>query len=83
MSQPVPVQLRPVQTGDDVVVAVEGGFVRRKAPCDGAVIELPDREVFLPAEALIEVLQRLDRLPRPAPTEQLPLAPAAPARGRR
>ncbi len=61
-------------------MAVEGGFVRKKAPCDGIAIETPERDVFLPVESLLEALRQLDAVPRPAPTVQLPLAPAKKAR---
>lgn len=67
------IRVRPIRTGDEISVAVEGGFVRRKAPCDGVVVEVPERDVFLPAESLIEALRQLDALPRPTPTVQLPL----------
>jgi hypothetical protein len=55
--------IRAVRAGDEVSVQVEGGFVRRRAPSDGIVVELPDRDVFVTADALVEALRTLGRIP--------------------
>jgi hypothetical protein len=55
--------LRPVRAGDEITVQVEGGFARRRAPADGVVVELADRDLFLRAEALVEALRVLGRAP--------------------
>jgi antitoxin (DNA-binding transcriptional repressor) of toxin-antitoxin stability system len=57
--------MRAVRAGDEIIVEVEGGFVRRLAPADGVVVELADREVFVPADALVEALRTLGRIPNP------------------
>ena len=59
MTQPSQVRLRAVRAGDEISVAVEGGFVRRRAPGDGVVIELDDRDLYLPVEALVDALRAL------------------------
>jgi hypothetical protein len=51
-----------VRGGDDISVEVEGGFVRRRAPADGIVIQLADRDVYVTADALVEALRTLGRL---------------------
>jgi hypothetical protein len=53
--------VRPVHAGDEISVQVEGGFARRPAPSDGVIVELPDRDVFLAAETLVEALRTLGR----------------------
>ncbi len=55
--------LRPVRAGAPISVEVAGGFVRRPAPADGVVVELADRDVFLPADTLVQALRALDELP--------------------
>ncbi len=57
-----PPTVRAVRAGDTISVEVQGGFVRREAPSDGVVIETPDRDIFVPAEALIEALRALGRI---------------------
>jgi hypothetical protein len=57
--------VRAVRAGDDFTAEVEGGFVRRRVPSDGIVVQLPDRDVFVTAEALIEALRTLGRLSGP------------------
>ena len=59
---PTPV-LRPVRAGDEITVPVEGGFARRRASGDGLIVELPDRDVFLPVDAVLEALRILGRAP--------------------
>jgi hypothetical protein len=54
--------VRAVRAGDDFSAEVEGGFARRRAPTDGIVVQLPDRDVFVTAEALIEALRTLGRI---------------------
>jgi hypothetical protein len=51
--------LRAVRAGDEISVAVEGGFARRRAPTDGVLIALADRDVFVRVDAILEVLQLL------------------------
>jgi hypothetical protein len=51
--------LRAVRAGDEISIPVEGGFARRAAPSDGLVIELADRDVFVPVDALLEALRLL------------------------
>jgi hypothetical protein len=55
--------LRTVRAGDEITVAVEGGFARRRAPTDGVIIQLSDRDLFLSADALVEALRALGRTP--------------------
>ena len=56
--------IRAVRAGDEITVAVEGGFARRHAPSDGVLVMLPDRDLFLPAALLVEALRGLGQLPR-------------------
>jgi hypothetical protein len=58
--------VRAVRSGDEITVEVEGGFVRRRAPADGIVIDLADRQVYVSADALVEALRTLGRLPGPS-----------------
>jgi hypothetical protein len=71
------IKIRPVMAGDDYVLQVEGGFVRRTVPEDGLVVESDEREIFVPENKLLEALQRLEaRRPqraRPHRVEQLEL----------
>jgi hypothetical protein len=62
-SRVVPATIRAVRAGDEISVAVEGGFVRRRAPTDGALVELSERDVFVTADALLDVLRTLGLLP--------------------
>jgi len=55
--------LRVVRAGDEISVEVEGGFVRRRAPSDGVLVQLDDRDVFIGADALVEALRTLGRIP--------------------
>lgn len=55
--------LRVVRAGDEISVEVEGGFARRRAPSDGVLVQLDDRDVFVGADALAEALRTLGRLP--------------------
>jgi hypothetical protein len=55
--------VRAVRADDEITVEVEGGFARRRAPTDGVVIQLPDRDVFVGADALVEALRTLGRFP--------------------
>jgi hypothetical protein len=52
-----------VRAGDEITVAVEGGFARRRAPADGIVVQLPDRDVFLPVDTVLEALRLIGRTP--------------------
>ncbi len=38
-----------VRAGDTIVVEVEGGVVRREAPCDGVVYEGDTASIFVPS----------------------------------
>jgi hypothetical protein len=53
--------LRPVAKGGEISVEVEGGFVRRQAPCDGVSIETESQSFFVPADKLEEALAKLGR----------------------
>jgi hypothetical protein len=55
--------IRVVRAGDEISVEVEGGFVRRRAPTDGVLVQLEDRDVFVGADALVEALRTLGRIP--------------------
>ena len=55
--------LRVVRAGDEISVEVEGGFVRRRGPSDGVLVQLDDRDVFIGADALVEALRTLGRIP--------------------
>ena len=55
--------LRVVRAGDEISVEVEGGFARRRAPTDGVMVQLDDRDVFVGADALVEALRTLGRMP--------------------
>jgi hypothetical protein len=59
---PSPV-IRAVRAGDEISVPVLGGFVRRRAPADGVVVQLDDRDVFVSADLLVEALRTLGRIP--------------------
>ena len=55
--------IRAVRSGDEITVQVLGGFVRRRAPTDGVVVQMDDRDVFVDAEVLVEALRTLGRIP--------------------
>lgn len=55
--------IRAVRADDEITVEVEGGFARRRAPSDGVVVQLSDKDVFIGADALIEALRTLGRFP--------------------
>jgi hypothetical protein len=55
--------VRAVRANDEITVEVEGGFARRRAPTDGILVQLPDRDVFIGADALVEALRTLGRIP--------------------
>jgi hypothetical protein len=57
--------IRPVRAGDEIVVQVEGGFVRRPAPADGLVIATAERDVFVTAEDALEALRLLGKVSKP------------------
>ncbi len=61
------VVLRPVVAGGPISVEVEGGWVRRTAPCDGIAIETETASFFVPADKLEEALAKLGR---PVPTAE-------------
>jgi hypothetical protein len=71
---PSPVRVRPIRAGDEISVAVEGGFVRRKAPVDGIAIETPERDIFLPVDSVLEALRQLDAAPAPTASVPAPVA---------
>src|SRR5205814_1244838 len=52
--------LRAVRAGDEITVQVLGGFARRRAPSDGVMVQMDDRDVVAAAEAA------------PAPAEAAP-----------
>ena len=62
---PVPT-LRPVRTGEEIIVEVQGGFVRRAAAVDGVIVQTDERDLFLPADDLVAALRVLGRIPLPA-----------------
>lgn len=79
------IKLRAVQEGDDMVVAVEGGYIRRAVPEDGVVVATGAEELFLPESKIVEALRALQsardggeaaRPPKRAAQMELP-APAA------
>ena len=55
--------IRVVRAGDEISVEVEGGFARRRAPSDGVMVQLIDRDIFVGADALVEALRTLGRIP--------------------
>jgi hypothetical protein len=55
--------IRAVRAGDEISVSVLGGFVRRRAPSDGVVVQMDDRDVFVTADLLVEALRTLGRIP--------------------
>jgi hypothetical protein len=55
--------LRAVRAGDEISVEVQGGFARRRAPTDGVIVQLPDKDVFVEVAVLEEALRTLGRLP--------------------
>jgi hypothetical protein len=59
---PSPV-IRAVRAGDEITVQVQGGFARRRAPHDGVVVQLDDRDIFVNADLLVEALRTLGRIP--------------------
>jgi hypothetical protein len=56
--------IRAVRAGDEITVQVLGGFVRRRAPSDGVVVQMDDRDVFVDADILVEALRTLGRIPQ-------------------
>jgi hypothetical protein len=56
-------ELKPIRAGEEITVQVEGGFARRHAPSDGVMVALPDRDVFLAIDDLLQVLRALGRYP--------------------
>jgi len=54
------IKLRAVLEGDDMVVAVEGGFIRRTVAEDGVVVATDIEEFFLPESKVREALASLD-----------------------
>lgn len=54
------IKLRAVLEGDDMVVAVEGGFIRRTVAEDGVVVATDIEEYFLPESKVREALATLD-----------------------
>lgn len=55
------IKLRAVLKGDDMVVGVEGGFIRRPVGEDGVVVAMGAEEIFLPQAKLNEALTALER----------------------
>ena len=53
------IKLRAVQKGDDMVVAVQGGYIRRAVPEDGVVVDTGAEEFFLPEAKIVEALAAL------------------------
>lgn len=51
--------LRPVRPGSDYAAKVEGGVRRRAAPSAGLIVELPEQDIFLPAETVAAALSEL------------------------
>ena len=47
--------LRAVRAGDEITVQVLGGFARRRAPSDGVMVQMDDRDVFVTADKQIEL----------------------------
>lgn len=64
------IKLRAVLKGDDMVVAVSGGFIRREVPEDGVVVATELEELFLPESKVREALQALQTVR--AEVEQAP-----------
>ncbi len=60
------IKLRAVLKGDDMVMGVAGGFIRRPVSEDGIVVALGAEEVFLPESKLAEALACLERRRLPA-----------------
>lgn len=54
--------VKPVREGEEIIVQVEGGFVRRPAPCDGVSVQTPERDLFVPADELEAALRQIGRL---------------------
>lgn len=69
------IKLRAVLAGDDVVTAVQGGYIRRPASEDGILVCIGADEVFLPEAKLAEALTALDRL-RTTPALSRPMRAA-------
>ena len=70
------IKLRPVAPGDNIVVEVQGGFVRRPAPAHGLVVETETLDIFLPYEKVKDALGALEAtmsLEPKAPGRQLAL----------
>ena len=60
---PRPPELKPIRAGEEISVQVEGGFARKRAPSDGVIVSLPDRDVFVPADDLLTALRAIGRYP--------------------
>jgi hypothetical protein len=54
------IKLRAVLEGDHMMVAVEGGFIRRTVAEDGVVVATDIEEFFLPESKVREALAALD-----------------------
>ena len=55
--------IRAVRGGDEITLQVQGGFARRRAPSDGVMVQMEDRDVFVTADVLVEALRTLGRIP--------------------
>lgn len=55
------IKLRAVLEGDDMVVAVQGGYIRRAVPEDGVVVDTGAEQFFLPEAKLVEALGALQK----------------------
>jgi hypothetical protein len=82
------IKLRAVLEGDDMVVAVDGGYIRRAVPEDGVVVATGAEEMFLPESKIVEALRALQSArdgveeARPAKRAAQMELPAAPAKKR-
>lgn len=70
-----PRQTRIVYQGDEIIVQVEGGVVRRRAPEAGISVDVGPMEAFLPWRVIDELRAKLAPVPAPAPAPVV--APAA------
>lgn len=67
------IKLRAVLKGDDMIVAVSGGFISREVPEDGVVVATELEELFLPESKVRQALQALQTVR--AEAEQTPAQP--------
>jgi hypothetical protein len=67
------IEIRAIRAGQLATFEVDGGFVRRPAPCDGLYIETSKTTILLPAGEVLKAMTELikDRRKTQAAAKQL------------